>query len=131
MSLMSPAIMIGSSFSQNSLNQINDHLLRFGSCLEQREMAPSLTDSKLSLGAIAKRRAVMFSGQLISRSGEFIAGAPIKLTIGKKTISLTTRANGRFSYITSQRALKSSSKVFATTAGGEATSRSIKLSRLI
>ncbi len=130
MSVMSPNIMVGSSFSQASLDQINEHLLHFGSCLELKAMAPSLTDSKLTLSATAKRRAVKFSGQLISRNGELIAGAPIELTLGTKLVTLSTNSRGRFSYVTSKRAVKRAAVVFAATAGREAVSKSLKTSKL-
>ena len=131
LSVMSPNIMVGSSFSQTSLAQINEHLLYFGSCLELKAMAPSLHDSKLSLSGKSKRRAVLFSGQLVSRNGELVGGASITLTLGKKVVSVSTNGLGRFSYVTSTRALKRASVVYASTAGGEAISKSLKVSKFL
>ena len=130
MSVMSPNILVGSSFSKTSLAQINEHLLHFGSCLEFKAMAPSLFNSKLTLSAKTKRRAVKLSGQLISRNGELIAGAPIQLTLGKKLVTLSTNGRGSFSYITPMRTVKRAAVVFATTSGGEAVSKSLKTSKL-
>jgi len=130
MSVMSPNIMVGSSFSQTSLDQINEHLLYFGSCLELKAMAPSLTDSKLTLVATKKRRAVLFSGKLISRNGEAIVGAPLQLTIGKKVVPLSTNAVGKFVYVIPRRALTKASVVVAATVGGEAVSNKLKTSKL-
>jgi hypothetical protein len=129
-SVMSPNILVGSSFSQNSLTQINEHLFHFGSCLELKAMAPSLSNSRISLSAKRNRAAVKFSGQLVSRNGELVAGAPIKLTIGKKVASLTTNSVGRFFYVTSRRKLHKSTFVVAATAGREAVSERIKVSKL-
>jgi hypothetical protein len=92
-------------------------------------MAPSLYDSRLSLRGKKRRRNVRFSGRLVSRSGEFIAGAPITLKLGRKRASIATNALGRFSYVTSTRALRRASVVFASTAGGEAVSKSLKVSK--
>ena len=128
MSVMSPNILVGSSFSQNSLTQINEHLFHFGSCLELKAMAPSLTNSRISLSATRNRVAVKFAGKLVSRSGESIAGAPVKLTIGKKVSSLTTNSTGRFLYVTSRRKLRRSTVVFAATPGREAVSRTLRVS---
>jgi hypothetical protein len=128
--LMSPTVMAGASFSQSSLDQINEHLLRFGSCLELKAMAPTLTDATISLRAVAKRGGVVtFSGKLISRNGELIAGSPIQLRIGKKVVPLTTNAKGRFSYTTPKRSLRTSSTVFVSTVGGEAVSEILMISR--
>jgi len=128
--LMSPTVMAGASFSQSSLDQINEHLLRFGSCLELKAMAPTLTDATISLRAVAKRGGVVtFSGKLISRNGELIAGSPIQLRIGKKVVPLTTNAKGRFSYTTPKRSLRTSSTVFVSTVGGEAVSEILRISR--
>ncbi len=130
MSVMSPNIMVGSSFSQTSLAQINEHLLHFGGCLELQAMAPNLTNSKLSLISSTRRGIVKFSGLLVSRNGEQLAGVPIELRVGKKVISLNTNSAGRFSYRTAIRSLKKSSRVVAQTAGGEAVSRTIKTSKV-
>jgi len=130
MSVMSPNIMVGSSFSQTSLDQINEHLLHFGSCLELKAMAPSLTDSKLTLVAMKKRRAVLFSGKLISRNGEAIVGAPLRLTVGKRVVTLSTNGVGKFVYVIPRRALTKAAVVFAATVGGEAGSNKLKTSRL-
>lgn len=130
MSIMAPNIMVGSSFSQNSLSQINEHLLHFGSCLELKAMAPSLTNSRLSLSAMRNRVSVKFTGKLVSRNGESIAGASIKLTIGKRVTSLTTNSTGRFFHVASRRKLRRSTMVVASTVGREAVSRTLRVANL-
>ncbi|MEY4669947.1 MAG: hypothetical protein RL518_2646 [Pseudomonadota bacterium] len=122
-SLMSPNILVGSSFSNTSLDQINQHLLAFGSCLELKAMAPSLTDSKITLSAKTTRKRVTFSGQLLSRDKEALSGMPVRLMIGKKAIALTTDSTGRFEYVIPQQRLAKASVIFATTAGNEAISK--------
>jgi hypothetical protein len=129
-SLMAPNIILGSSFSKTSIDQINDHLLNFGSCLELKAMAPSLFDSKLSLKVTKARRSFSFTGQLVSRRGERIAGARITLVIGPKKIGLTTDAAGRFSYVTTRGRMKRDAVFFARTAGGEAESLRIRAASL-
>ena len=127
---MAPNIIAGSSFSKTSVNQINDHLLNFGSCLELKAMAPSLFDSKLSLRVTKARRSFAFAGQLVSRRGERIAGARITLMIGSKKVGLTTNAVGRFSYVSSGKRVKKNTVFFARTAGGEAESFKIRAANL-
>jgi hypothetical protein len=129
-SLMAPNIIVGSSFSKTSIDQINDHLLNFGSCLELKAMAPSLFDSKLSLRVTKARRSFAFAGQLVSRRGERIAGARITLMIGSKKVGLTTNAVGRFSYVSSGKRVKKNTVFFARTAGGEAESFKIRAANL-
>jgi hypothetical protein len=129
-SVMSPNIVVGSSFSQSSLDQINEHLLSFGDCLELKAMAPRLTDVKLTLKAKVKRDTVTFSGKLVSGNPERMKGVSIYLTLGKRIISLTTDGRGRFSYSTSKKRLAKSAVVFAATEGNEAVSKSLKVSKL-
>jgi hypothetical protein len=126
MSVMSPSIAVGSSFSQTSLNQINQHLLNYGSCLELKPMAPSLTDATLTLNAKRKRVTVTFSGQLRSQGGEALAGIPIELTVGKQIVPLKTNAAGSFSYSMRRNKLKRANIVFAATVGREAVSKLLR-----
>lgn len=127
---MAPNIIVGSSFSKTSIDQINDHLLNFGSCLELKAMAPSLFNSKLSLAVTKSRRSFAFAGQLVSRRGERIAGARITLMIGSKKVVLTTNAAGRFSHVTSTKRMKKNAVFFVRTAGGEAESLKIRAASL-
>lgn len=127
---MAPNIIAGSSFSKTSINQINDHLLNFGSCLELKAMAPSLFDAKISLTVTKNRRSFAFAGQLVSRRGERMAGARIALMIGAKKVGLTTNAAGRFSYVTSTKRMRKNAVFFARTAGGEAESLKIRAGTL-
>lgn len=125
MSLMSPNIFVGSTFSKVSLDQINEHLLYFGSCLELKSMPPSLSNSRLSIKAVKNRRNVKFSGDLIAASGSPIAGAAIKLVIGKREVTLRTNSAGRFVYMIARPLLAKRTVVYAVTAGGEARSGSL------
>jgi hypothetical protein len=84
MSVMAPTIMVGSSFSQYSISQITKHLLLFGRCLELKAMAHRTTKSRLSLHAHRYRVSVKFTGKLVSRRGESIAGPPIASTNGNR-----------------------------------------------
>jgi hypothetical protein len=127
---MAPNVIVGSSFSKASIDQINDHLLNFGSCLELKAMAPSLFNSKLSLTVKKNRRSFAFAGQLVSRRGERIAGARITLMIGSKKVVLTTNAAGRFSHVTSTKRMKKNAVFFVRTAGGEAESLKIRAASL-
>jgi hypothetical protein len=126
MSLMAPNIMIGSRFSQGSLDQINDHLLHFGSCLELKAMPPSLTNSRLNLRTVKNRRMVKFVGSLVSALNEPIAGTPVKLIVGRKTVALSTNEMGKFVYTIQRNKLKNATAVYATTPGGEARSEALR-----
>jgi Metallo-peptidase family M12B Reprolysin-like len=126
MSLMAPNIMTGSRFSQGSIDQINGHLLHFGSCLELKAMPPSLTNARLNLRSVKNRRMVKFVGSLVSASNEPIAGTQIQLIMGKKTISLSTNELGKFVYATQRNQLKKAVVVYATTPGGEARSETLR-----
>lgn len=128
--IMSPNIFVGSSFSQGSLDQINEHLLHFGSCLELKSMAPTLVNSTLTISAARTRRLVKFAGLLLSASQQPIAGATINLTVGKRVVTLTTNSLGRYVYASQRAQVKKAAVIFAATAGGEARSRSIKAVKL-
>lgn len=129
MSLMSPNILVGSQFSQASLDQINEHLLYFGSCLELKSMPPSLVNAQLKLRTVKNRKMVKFVGALVSSSNEPIVGTQVMLVMGKKRISLATNDMGKFVYTTQRAQLKNKTIVYATTLGGEA--RSEMLSKLV
>lgn len=129
MSLMAPNIMVGSQFSQASLDQINEHLLYFGSCLELKSMPPTLVDARLNLRSVKNRRAVKFFGSLVSSRNEPIVGAEVVLIVGKKRVPLSTNSLGKFVYTTERAKLKSKTAVYATTLGGEA--RSETLSKVV
>ena len=122
MSLMSPNIMVGSSFSATSIGQINEHLLYFGSCLELKTMSPNLTNSRISLGVVKGRRTVRFAGQLVSASKQPIPGVSISLSIGNRVVRVTTNRAGRYVYVMPLPSLKKNTLVYASTPGGEARS---------
>jgi hypothetical protein len=130
-SVMSPTIMVGSSFSQVSIDQINQHLLAFGSCVELKSLAPNLTNAKLTLQASRNRTMVKFSGALLSSSQEPIPGVEVKLVVGKRIVSRITNSRGKFTFATPKTQLRSKGIVYATTVGGEARSQSLSSAKVV
>jgi hypothetical protein len=128
---MSPTIMGGSSFSQVSIDQINQHLLAFGSCVELKSLAPNLTNAKLTLQASRNRTMVKFSGALLSSSQEPIPGVEVKLVVGKRIVSRITNSRGKFTFATPKTQLRSKGIVYATTVGGEARSQSLSSAKVV
>lgn len=131
MSLMSPNILVGASFSQSSIDQINEHLMYVGSCLELKSMIPSLAKSKLTLKVSRNNTMVKFTGELISASREPIPGVAIKLIVGKRVVTRTTNRLGKFVFATPRRQLKTRTAVYATTVGGEVRSQSLSTAKVL
>jgi hypothetical protein len=127
MSVMSPFIQYGSSFSQKSINEINEHLHYFGACLEEKLMAPNLANAKITIAAKRLRRAVRLSGSLLSAVRAPIPNARVTIMIGNRAARVRTDGRGNFSYYTSSVRRKVSTRVFAMTHRGEAKSRIISL----
>lgn len=131
MSVMAPNIVVGSSFSQSSINQINEHLLSFGSCLELKSLAPNLTNSKLTLKVSRNRRMVKFTGELLSASREPIPGIAVKLVLGKRVVTRTTNRFGKFVFESPKNQIKTKGTVYAATVGGEVRSQSLSSAKVL
>lgn len=125
MSVMSPTVSIGSTFSDLSIAQINEHLAAFGSCLEQKTMPPNLSNAVLTLMSVRDRAGVRFRGRLLSSAHGPIEGVKIRLLIGARTVRVTTNSEGAYSYLSRQRGVSDRVKVLATTEGGEVRSRTL------
>lgn len=124
-SLMSPSVFVGSSFSKQSQDQINEHLFHFGSCLELKSMGPNLAKAKLSLQQRSSRASIRLVGELLSSSRQPLAGEKVSLVMGKRTASVTTNSSGRYSLIVKRSEIANGTKIYATTPGGEVRSVSI------
>ena len=125
MSLMSPSVSIGSTFSELSIAQINDYLAVFGNCLEQKAKSPNLSNAVLTLMKVRDRAGVQFRGRLLSSAHGPISGVEIRLSIGAKTVKITTNSRGSYSYLLRQRQIPDQLKASAMTEGGEVRSRTI------
>lgn len=124
-SLMSPSIFVGSSFSKQSIDQINEHLFYFGSCLELKSMGPNLMNAKLSLQQRSSRNYIRLVGELLSSNHQPLAREKVSLVMGARAVSVTTNAYGRYSLVVKRSQLANGTKIYATTPGGEVRSVSI------
>ena len=119
--LMSPYIGSQSTngFSQTSLNQINEHLNYFGSCLSLEAVAPNLATSIITISYSNR----VITGRLLTSNKRAIKNAKIVLNInGKKRIVLTNTTGTYRTRINT----KGLHVVVASTEKGEKSSRQIK-----
>lgn len=127
MSIMSPMVSIGSTFSQLSITQINEFLTAFGSCLEEKVMPPNLANAVLTLGQVREQGRLRLKGRLISPSNEPISGESIRLAVGSRMIRLRTDKNGAYSRLMRRGEISGPTKAVASTQGGEVKSRTLSL----
>jgi hypothetical protein len=125
-SLMSPSIFIGSSFSKQSVDQINEHLFYFGSCVELKMMGPNLANAKLSLQQRSSRASIRLVGELLSSNREPLAGEKVSLVMGARSVSVSTNSAGRYSFVVKRSQIANGTKIYAMTPGGEVRSVSVK-----
>lgn len=112
-----------SYFSATSVSQINSHLAAYGSCLSTEKMPANLRNATLTLnrGAGVPRKFVKLQGTLTSIQGNPVANATVILTVGSKTVQVTTNAAGQYSYLLKRKSIRGRvAMVSAETANGEA-----------
>jgi hypothetical protein len=117
-SIMNPQISIGSVFSQNSINQINEHLSYFGSCVETKMKGPNLARASLSLKQLAGPTSMTIRGKLIYNS-EPLPGIEILVKVGAKSYKATTDNAGAYVVTVKNRSVKRGAAIVASTVGGE------------
>ena len=124
-SVMSPSIFVGSSFSKQSQDQINEHLFHFGNCLELKSLGPNLTNAKLSLQQRSSRSSIRLVGDLLSSSRQPLVREKVSLVMGKRSVTVTTNTAGRYSLVVKRSEIANGTTIYATTARGEVRSVSI------
>jgi hypothetical protein len=118
--LMAPYISAQSSsgFSDFSLNQINNHLNYFGSCLSLEATMPNLATSRITISYSNK----IITGKLVDISGKPLPNQKIIITLNRRKQTVRTNAQGQFR---TRVVVRGKYTAKASTAGGEKTSRSI------
>lgn len=128
-SIMNPQISIGSVFSQGTINQINEHLSYFGSCVDTRMMGPNLARASLSLKQVDGPTSISIRGRL-TYNAEPLPGMEIVVKVGAKSYATQTDNSGMYVVSVKKRSIKPGASIVASTAGGEVESaQSMALSR--
>ena len=124
---MSPQISIGSSFSETSISQINEHLFYFGNCLDLVSQETLLASADLSISLRRGRNTIRVEGILRSSSGAPISGEAVKVFVGGRIRRVVTDQGGRYSLSVRSAKVRRGSFSYSTSEGGEVRSQRIKV----
>ena len=116
--IMYPSISGDKSFSQTSLQQINSHLMYFGSCLSTEIVEPDISKTKLTLSRTGRVLKGTTTPPLVS--------TPLKLFINKKPVNIITSPTGTYRYTIKRPKRPTTYTTFTQTAGAEARSRALR-----
>jgi len=94
--LMYPSILLGENrkFSQISLNQINNHIMNYGSCLSLETLPPNLTTAKLRI----VRSGRVLRGTLTTSKNIPLPNIKIVLSINNRRVVVKTNNSGDYTY---------------------------------
>jgi Metallo-peptidase family M12B Reprolysin-like len=126
-SIMSPQISIGSSFSQLSIDQINEHLFYFGGCLDLVSQEDLLASANLSISQREGRRSLVIEGVLTSASNAPLSGETVRVYIGGRVRRGLTNQDGHYLVSVRTSEIKRGAMVYAASEGGQVFSRRIRV----
>lgn len=121
-SIMYPTLGIKRYFSPQSVQQINGMLAVNGKCIAEQLVGANLANATISLRRrfVKDGRALLISGQLLSNLGVPLPGENVALTLNKRVVMVTTKADGTFSFRLNLASVRRPRlTVFARTANGE------------
>jgi Metallo-peptidase family M12 len=119
-SLMYPYISPGATFSQTSINQITQHVISQGSCLDVEQNGPDLTKAKMTIGRINR----LVYGKLVDEFGAPIAGLKVLVYVNGSPKVLTTNKVGKYYTVLGGR--RRQFVVYSTTEQGAPRSRILR-----
>lgn len=111
-------------FSENSLNNINTFLNSYGSCLSYEYFGPDLTKATLTI----KHSKRIVYGRLLDVNSNPLSNQTIVVTINGRQKQYVTNDVGVYRHFIKARRSKRKYSVFATTKGGEKSSKVLKFS---